>query len=174
MPPYKPTFGCEGRDVPPLARQYAAAAAVGATPTAVPAALPAGRISEISLAGSACGGRCPVYSATIFADGRVLFVAYGCLPHLGEFRGRIRRGSVERLQELADDIGFFQFENAYTSRISDGAVRHVSVTKDGHQKIIQDYFTAPSQLWAFEVAILHVLRGATWEGRTPVLPTSSP
>jgi hypothetical protein len=103
--------------------------------------------TKITLLMTDCYGGCPVYSLTIYADGKVLYVGGEGVKRKGEVESRI---SQERLKELIaafKKINYFDLEDRYVSRskdcpswATDTASAITSLTLNGKTKTVNHYY----------------------------------
>src|SRR5206468_3818802 len=76
-------------------------------------------ISSIKVEHTACFGTCPVYSVTIFRDGRVRYNGIEFVKEKGVRTKTISTGEFQRLAAKVDEIGFFKLKPAYRANITD-------------------------------------------------------
>src|ERR1700682_5266105 len=88
-----------------------------AHPTTVPQGVPSD--TKIGLAMTDCYGGCPVYSLTIYADGRVLYVGQKGVKMKGEAESRTPLEKIKELIAAFKKINYFDLEDRYVSRSKD-------------------------------------------------------
>ena len=80
---------------------------------------------------TACEGTCPVYTATVFADGRVAYVGEYAVPVLGQRTLHLPATQVAALLAEARRIHFEQFKEQYRGTITDLPGTVVTVRQPG-------------------------------------------
>jgi len=135
----------------------------------------------ISLERGMCYGSCPVYELILMGTGEVIYRGSHFVKCIGEHRIRIEATDVFRLFVFAQEIGFFQMENAYENgpiymldeqgMVQADAIgvtdfpRHVVTIQIGDmKKRVVDYFGAPRRLRRFEQMIDRVCHSERWVG----------
>jgi len=123
----------------------------GKDPTPAPAitvkpldAVPAD--TKIVLERSKCHGTCPAYALTIAADGRVHFEGRGYAydpepekPHMVDAGdATIAPAKLLALVNRIRSAGYFEMEDDYPTKFTDGRRAKISVTLDGRTKNIAD------------------------------------
>lgn len=78
-----------------------------------------------------CNGRCPVYTATIFADGRVEYDGQRFVPLLGQHTLSLPPAEVAALVAEAQRIGFSTLAERYTGNTSDLPASIITVQPAG-------------------------------------------
>ena len=110
-------------------------------------------ISSIKLERSACFGTCPVYSVTIFSDGRVQYEGKEFVKEKGPRTGAISAREFGELAAKVEQIGFFTLQAAYRAPVTDLPTTIVTVTRGPESKRVEDYFGAPQGLHDLEALI---------------------
>ena len=97
---------------------------------------------------TSCFGKCPVYNIEIYSDG---LVKYEGKHHVSKKGNYIKHLSDEKIEEMIDLFlasKFFDFEDEYTSPITDLPTKYLGFTYDGKSKTIKDYHGSPAELKA--------------------------
>jgi hypothetical protein len=119
-------------------------------------------ISSIKLERTACFGTCPVYSVTIFRDGRARYNGIEFVKEKGVRTKTISTGEFKRLAAKVDEIGFFKLKPAYRANITDLPTTIVTVIRGTESKRVEDYFGAPKRLHGLEELIENVANISRW------------
>jgi hypothetical protein len=119
-------------------------------------------ISSIRLERTACFGTCPVYSVTIFRDGRVRYEGREFVKAEGVRTRVVPTGEFKRIAAKVDEIGFSKLKSAYRASITDLPTTIVTVTRGSKSKRVEDYFGAPKRLHDLEQLIEHVANISRW------------
>ena len=94
-----------------------------------------------------CLGRCPHFTARIFADGRVQYEGFRYAPVEGQREVRLSPETVRNLLQAADQIGFRQLSTTYGSGASDMPSTALTITyPDGTRKSVQAEDNVPAEL----------------------------
>ncbi|MDO7877493.1 DUF6438 domain-containing protein [Hymenobacter sp. ASUV-10] len=100
-----------------------------ATATPAPAPAPGGTLSgsnpvktatpALMFAKMPCRGTCPSYTATIWPDGRVVYVGQQNVAHLGTYELKLEPAKVEAIQQQAKQANFNGLAASYTNGATD-------------------------------------------------------
>lgn len=88
-------------------------------PSTSEAPMPAG--TAVAISRSACYGLCPVYEASVTAEGAVTFNGIAHVAHVGLAQSTIDPASVRRLIDASQDAGFFALPDSIGADRSDPA-----------------------------------------------------
>jgi hypothetical protein len=66
-----------------------------------------------------CRGTCPSYTATVWPDGRVVYVGQQNVPHLGTYELRLEPATVASIQQQARTLGFAELPGSFASGMTD-------------------------------------------------------
>lgn len=128
--------------------------------------LPAG---VITLERTACFGTCPIYTLTLYSDGRVVYNGDKFVEITGEHEAQIDPLEVRALVDLMLNGGYFDLEDAYTNRtITDAPSALTSLSIDGRAKQIERYLgdeSAPYFLNQIETLIDLAANSEQWTGQ---------
>jgi hypothetical protein len=130
-----------------------------------PAAQKAIPIVAITIQRKGCFGTCPVYSATLRADGVATYTGGRNAPRTGGHTGRAYFGDFARLALFVEQSGFMQLAGRYTAPWTDDETVVVSITnRDGTTKEVSNYGRfGPPNLWVLERAIDAVVNEIDWK-----------
>lgn len=117
----------------------------------------------ITMQRGACFGRCPIYTVTIYGDGRVEFLGDRFVQAVGPHTDSIPVEHVNRLVHAFYATGFFAMQDEYTnSHITDLPTVRTTFSGGGITKSIRDYFGAPEALRTLEKLIDTIARTDQW------------
>lgn len=105
---------------------------------------------------TACFGSCPVYIMEIYPNGYVKFDGRNFVEKEGVFEKSISESEVERLINAFKKADFFDFEDEYTTNISDLPTVFTTFNYDGKSKKIENYHGAPDELKALEKSLREI------------------
>lgn len=105
----------------------------------------------ITIQRSSCYGSCPIYSAKIYADGRVLYVGKEFVKETGERRFKIAPERVQQIIKEFQRIDYFSLKDKYDADESGNSLTDLpttitSICLDGKKKKVVNYYGAPSKL----------------------------
>lgn len=131
-------------------------------PDGVQASFP---IESIRIERSGCFGSCPVYSATIRADGTASYFGGRHAPRSGSQRGEAPFLAFARLAYFVERSGFAEMQEYYVAGWTDDETVTVTVTwRDGRRRSVSDYGRfGPPDLWILQQAIDAVVDRVRWE-----------
>ncbi|MEY2498388.1 MAG: hypothetical protein QOD12_1944 [Verrucomicrobiota bacterium] len=123
--------------------------------------------NKISLERTACFGTCPVYTLTVYSDGRVEYEGKDHVKEKGSRSLKIDGKLFQRLMKKVDEIAFFKLEDRYEGRVTDLPTRITTVTKGDVTKTVRNYYGGPKGLHDLEQLIDEVTNSAQWTGAHP-------
>lgn len=122
----------------------------------------------ITLERTACFGTCPVYTLTIYRDGRVVYNGLDFVEVTGEQTVQIDPKQVQELMDFMVNSGYLDLNDAYTDyNITDLPYATTSLTVNGSVKQIEHYYgdeSAPFVLTQIERRIDMLVDSAQWTG----------
>lgn len=96
--------------------------------------------TKILLERTMCFGTCPVYTLTIYADGKVEFSGEKFVNAVGQHVKKISQEKVASILTEADSINFFELNGTYDCFDStDSPTAKITITKEGKTKQIVHY-----------------------------------
>ena len=96
-----------------------------------------------------CRGTCPSYTATVWPNGRVLYVGQQNVPRIGSFELMLPAATVAAMQEQAQQAGFSELQESYASGATDiPATMLTMYGRDGSAKTVSVEDAAPAQVQA--------------------------
>ena len=131
---------------------------------------------QIELTRGPCFGACPMYTVTVWGDGRVRFVGNQFVEKTGEHSKTLDAARVAGLFALADSIRFFEMpaqvtpanEPACGQYHTDAPSADITMIRGSRDHTVSHYHgcnEAPAGLRAFQDRIDAVLGTAEWIGR---------
>jgi hypothetical protein len=127
----------------------------------------------ITLERTACFGRCPVYSLTIFGNGRVEYYGEEYVEITGTQTAQITQDEVRELVDVFYRIKYFNLHDEYRFEFSihgvwisvtDQPTEITSITINGFRKQVLDYYAAPEKLKDLEDKIDEIAGTERWIG----------
>lgn len=117
----------------------------------------------ISLQKTACKGKCPVYKLEIYNSGELKFEGKSNVENIGSFSMKITKEKVDELVEKFIAANFFEFEDEYTSKVTDLPSTYLTFTHNNKTKRVRDYHGAPEQLRELEKLIEAFVNSENWQ-----------
>lgn len=128
----------------------------------------------ITLERTACFGTCPIYSLTVYGDGRVEYDGEMFVAVEGRQSATISPEQVQALVTTLEEADYFNLSDDYSAPATDLPSTITSVTLGGKTKTINhygyceaDFDIAPKVLCDFEQKIDEVTNSAQWVGTRP-------
>ncbi|MFC1983055.1 DUF6438 domain-containing protein [Chloroflexota bacterium] len=120
----------------------------------------------ITLERTACFGVCPVYTLTIYGDGRVVYEGMRNVRIEGTRTTTINEDSIKQLIAEFQKIDYFSLKDSYEERnATDMPSAYTSLTVDGKTKTVRHYhgdFSAPKKLTELENKIDQIVHADQW------------
>lgn len=116
-----------------------------------------------SLERTPCFGRCPAYTVTIQADGSARYVGRTNAPRQGTFSGQVDIGTMQRLLDRANSIGFFSMDAKYDGQVTDLPSTIVRVNADGKDKQVTGRYRMPAAFRGFAAFADTLLQDVQWK-----------
>lgn len=110
-----------------------------------------------------CKGKCPVYYMQIYKSGKVTFEGTKNVEKIGSFSKQISNKEVENLIIEFEKAKFNEFQNEYTTKITDLPATYISFNNNDTTKIIRDYHGAPKELKDLELLLENIVNNNDWK-----------
>ena len=117
----------------------------------------------IKLEKTSCFGNCPVYSLYIFENGSVIFDGVKNTDIIGSYKKQLSHSELKDIINSFNNANFFDFEDEYTSSITDLPTTYISYNYKGKYKKIRDYTGAPKKLKELEKIISNIVNEEGWD-----------
>lgn len=109
-----------------------------------------------------CYGRCPVYTMTIFSDGKVILEGKANIEMIGKWETQISKEKISEFIETAEFIGYMDLEDKYDSNITDVPSTKTSIVINGVRKEVMRRDNYPEKILKFEAVFENLLTEASW------------
>lgn len=117
----------------------------------------------ITMQRGACFGHCPIYTVTIYGNGKIEFQGDRFVDNVGFYVDSIAVDDVKKLVHAFHTSGFFSMKDEYTNpRITDLPSVRTTFSGNGVLKSIRDYFGAPQELKALEKLVDSIAQTRQW------------
>jgi len=111
-----------------------------------------------------CLGTCPEYELTIFQDKRVVVEAKQHTPlGKGKYSSKLSDEQYDQLVQEFVSADFFEFEEEYTSSITDLPTTYLTFRHNGKEKKVMDYHGAPESLKNLEKQVHALIEELEWQ-----------
>lgn len=91
---------------------------------------------------TACFGACPIYKATIYPNGKILYVGEKFTPYTGEIETQLSNKDLKQLIQEFEAINFEQYSSHYVNdKISD--IPSTIIQYKGKQVVIRAFKVPP-------------------------------
>lgn len=120
----------------------------------------------ITLERTPCFGVCPVYTLTIYGDGRIVYEGMRNVRIEGTITTTISEDKIKQLIREFRKINYFSLKDSYEVRnVTDMPSAYTSLTVDGKTKTVRHYhgdLSAPKKLTELENKIDEIVNSARW------------
>lgn len=120
----------------------------------------------ITLERTACFGICPIYTLTIYGDGRVVYEGIRFVRIEGARTATINEEKVRQLVTEFQSIDYFSLDDSYEElNATDMPSAITSITINGKTKTVRHYhgdFSAPEKLTELEDRIDQIVNSDQW------------
>ena len=110
-----------------------------------------------------CRGKCPVYTITIYGDGRAVYAGKKNVDKIGPYEKKLEKSQITELVKAFNDANFFEFKDEYTSKITDLPTTYTTFTTNDKTKQIRDYYGAPEELKKLEKMVEDIANSEGWK-----------
>jgi hypothetical protein len=117
----------------------------------------------ISLEKTPCFGTCEAYKLEVFSSGLVKFTGISNHPMLGKYQSEVSKVTLQDICDKFRSADFFSFKNEYTGKMSDLPTTYLYFKDGPNEKIIQDYYGAPTKLKELEKIIEDLVTVLKWK-----------
>ena len=118
----------------------------------------------VRLQRTACFGRCPIYTLSIFQNGTAIYKGEKWVEKEGLFKSRVNKRQLEQIFSKAKEISFYkmkeQYDNAY---ITDLPSTITTLKTDSGFKIVANRYEGPEELQELERLIDDIANSLEWE-----------
>ena len=114
-------------------------------PIKVEHSLPASKKLVVTLERTACFGSCPVYSLTIYTDGRVVYEGKDYVRTRGRHEYKISKAKVNLLLGEFEKCNFLALDDEYPAFATDGPGCITTLTINGMTKEVRHWYPSCPQ-----------------------------
>lgn len=113
---------------------------------------------SVSISKGMCFGVCPVYSATVWGDGRVMYEGQQNVERMGTFNGLISKEELCSLVTQIRERKLTSLDTSYIDNVPDAPVTTITITDMGRTKKFSWNMGSPEplrELGALMVQVTH-------------------
>ncbi len=123
--------------------------------------IPADAVARIQR--TPCFGRCPIYTLTVYEDGRAEYFGKNFAQREGMWTADVVPELMEQLMVYANEIGYFELKNIYDKEaVTDVPSTITSLRTTEGLKTVVNRFNAPEELRRFEQYFDALFKGVEW------------
>lgn len=114
---------------------------------------------------SPCFGQCPVYNIDIKMSGEALLEGKKFFDYEGFHVTKFSEESMQRIMALAEQYGYFSFDNVYDAGVTDVPSTLTILRTDAGVHWVYDRMNAPEDLRKFETEVETIIKDQMWHRR---------
>jgi hypothetical protein len=114
---------------------------------------------------SPCFGQCPVYNIDIKMSGEALLEGKKFFDYEGFHVTKFSEESMQRIMALAEQYGYFSFDNVYDAGVTDVPSTLTILRTDASVHWVYDRMNAPEDLRKFETEVETIIKDQMWHRR---------
>ena len=113
-----------------------------------------------------CYGKCPVYEAKLYSNGKAVWIGKKFTKREGKFETSVSKDEIQEIREEAKLRGIFFMEDSYPAQrklfITDLPNTIISISNGATPKVITNNHKAPKNLIAFEDYLKDFFENLDW------------
>ncbi len=120
----------------------------------------------VRLQRTACFGKCPVFTAEIYKDGKAVYLGVAHTKRKGKFETTVNTVFIQKIQNKAADVNFWKLKDTYPDGgnfITDIPSTITYVRKGNYGKLITNNYDAPKPLIVLEKWIENEINNLDWQ-----------
>jgi hypothetical protein len=122
------------------------------------------RTKVISLQKTACYGTCPIFVMDIYSNCKVILEAEKFV-NVGEgtFKSKLTRGQMDTLKQKFEKSEFFEFEESYSSNVTDLPTTFLYYNNGSQDMKIEMYGDRPAKLEGLDAYLMELMGNLKWK-----------
>lgn len=113
---------------------------------------------------TACFGRCPIYTLSVYESGYVDYVGEKWVEREGHFKAKVEKGKLDQLMEKAKAVNYFEFNHKYDSKyVTDLPSTITTVKGENGFHIVVNRYEAPEAHTRFAQEFDALFKGLEWQ-----------
>jgi hypothetical protein len=117
----------------------------------------------VEISKTACFGRCPVYTFTLYGDGTASFHGKRFVEPEGKHTRTYAADTVNAVFNELIKADLYQYEEEYTEEVTDLPTTYLSFQHEGKEKKIKMYFGFPDELKEIAARLEEVALSEGWK-----------
>ncbi|HXA02767.1 MAG TPA: DUF6438 domain-containing protein [Cytophagaceae bacterium] len=118
--------------------------------------------SMITMEKTACYGKCPIYTITIYGTGKAEYDGKKNVKKLGRYEKQLNSNETIKLFKAFDASNFSDFQSEYDTSVTDVPSTLISFLHRGYKKNIKDRMAAPEELKNLEKMVEVIAESDGW------------
>lgn len=120
-------------------------------------------VTAVTLRRGVCRGFCPAYEVTLRADGSAEWNGDRFVDPIGRFHGQLDIGDFEKLVCFIERTGFFEWDEEFSSGVSDAPDFELIVAAGKQTKHVrQNGIDDPPDFWVISAVVDGIARTVDW------------
>lgn len=117
---------------------------------------------SVTITKGACFGQCPVYTATIYGDGSVMFDGKQNVENVGSYHGSISSEDLCEIVKQVKENDLESFQKEFIDNVPDAPLTVISISHAGKRNVIQWKIGTPAEV----KPLLLLLAAATLDNKS--------
>jgi len=109
-----------------------------------------------------CYGRCPIYSASFYKSGYVIYRGQRFVEKEGIYASRITQEQLLSITKMARMVNYLNFEKEYDTAVTDFPTTYTFINMNGTKKEVKNRVGGPDELKNFETYLDKILDSTNW------------
>jgi (2Fe-2S) ferredoxin len=109
-----------------------------------------------------CFGTCPIFNFKVYESGRALYEGKNFVDMIGVYYTNVTPDQVQKIMRVAEQIKFFQMQDAYDGAVTDLPSVHVSLKKNGEIKTVKNRYQGPKELKVLYEELDGLIKSLNW------------
>lgn len=111
-----------------------------------------------------CFGMCPVFELTLHKSGKAVYQGKNFTDRIGLYQSQWPDAALQRIQFLADSIGYFGFDEKYDNdHVTDLPSIYTSILHNGMLKSVANRYKGPRQIQVLYKELDALIETAAWK-----------
>ncbi|MEQ8908078.1 MAG: DUF6438 domain-containing protein [Vicingaceae bacterium] len=113
---------------------------------------------------TACFGRCPIYTLSVYQSGYVEYLGEKWVEKEGRYATKVDQAVLDKLMKMAKEIQFFDLKHQYDSKyVTDLPSTITSLKEKGDFHIVVSRYEAPEKLNTFNQEFDALFKAVEWK-----------
>ena len=118
----------------------------------------------VRLQRTACFGRCPIYTLSLYKGGTAIYKGEKWVEKEGLYKGRVSESNLNNIISKAKKVGFYEMDNQYDNEyVTDLPSTITTLKGESGFKMVANRYEGPELLYELEKLIDEVADSIEWE-----------